>query len=696
MAEGKKINDVEVLDVSAVVDGTLYPVYDPNRPTSAARSSAQQIANYVKSKVIADAAHATSETADQAKLASVGKVMELIGSGRRVEPITSAPATLNQDVIYLVHDSDEDITFGAETVHAGTTARVYHDGNGWVVVEESGTPTPGDIMSALEERLDTADGESVENATIPTTEKVEEMIGGSGNGNLRIILRAGALNNGGDYSSLTSSSGYFKNREICHCPIVSKSSGTIHIIAPQEATLIRLAHYNADGSWNGWVDMNSNGAFDIVAGDLYKVSVNKEENTSVGWADIVATEGDVEVEQIKDCTLLKGVDEYKQIYCSDEEGVMYSGIIFLPPYYNPKTKTPLLVYAQPSNPSYSGCWYSANHMSNLTYDWIHYLYAQGFAVLIPYGFSSSIVENYGITIAPSTGVLNHTHPLPCVVNAFAKMVESVCDRFAIDSERVVMYGYSLGGQICGRAAEGDIFPFRAVCGISPALSIDGNDPFCYDRDAGDAKILKKIAWDDLGLAGNSTIQDKDAFVDSYYLDNNNSSMKSFLIANADKIAPHWFGLHYNGGGLTDAQKLDNMISGAFVIGYDEDDQTTYGSDTYSRKVPIPFLVIHSAGTTDSQGDTPGDGECAYTASYRYTKQANNGYYPMILIPVTGPHSSQGYGASAKAPKHRTTQGIVYNISGDSDMVSKNFFDMVEFFKKWCAMPASEMIEEPQA
>ena len=135
MEEGKKINDVEVLDVSAVVDGTLYPVYDPNKPTSASRSSAQQIANYVKSK----AAHASEqEDTDQANLASVGKVQELIGDGRRVKPITSTPATPNTDVIYLVHNSDENVTFGTVSVPAGTTARVYYDGNGWVVVTESG------------------------------------------------------------------------------------------------------------------------------------------------------------------------------------------------------------------------------------------------------------------------------------------------------------------------------------------------------------------------------------------------------------------------------------------------------------------------------------------------------------------------------------------------------------------------------
>lgn len=83
-----------------------------------------------------NAAHVSGETADQSNLASVGKVKELIGEGRRVVPITSLPATLDQSVIYLVHDSSSDITFGAETVLAGTTAHVYHDGNGWVVMSD--------------------------------------------------------------------------------------------------------------------------------------------------------------------------------------------------------------------------------------------------------------------------------------------------------------------------------------------------------------------------------------------------------------------------------------------------------------------------------------------------------------------------------------------------------------------------------
>lgn len=185
MAEGKKINDTGVLDVSAVVDGTLYPVYDPNRPTSAARSSAKQIANYVKNKVNADAAHASEqEDTDQAKLASVGKVQELIGEGRRVVPISSTPATLDRTVIYLVHDNESGIPFGTETVPAGTTAYVYHDGNDWVAVaENSNTLTPEAIMAAFGSNLDkTSDTSDPNNEKLPTVAKVVEMIGQAGVG----------------------------------------------------------------------------------------------------------------------------------------------------------------------------------------------------------------------------------------------------------------------------------------------------------------------------------------------------------------------------------------------------------------------------------------------------------------------------------------------------------------------------------
>lgn len=124
-----------------------------------------------------NAAHASgTETTAQKKPATVGKVQELIGEGRRVEPITSAPATLDQSVIYFVHGSSSDITFGSETVPSGTTAHVYHDGNGWVAVANSGTPTSEAIMAALEDRLDTAGGEGAGDATIPTTAKVGELI----------------------------------------------------------------------------------------------------------------------------------------------------------------------------------------------------------------------------------------------------------------------------------------------------------------------------------------------------------------------------------------------------------------------------------------------------------------------------------------------------------------------------------------
>lgn len=130
MAEGKKINDIGVLDVSAVVDETLYPVYDPNRPTSAARSSAQQIADYVKSKVNADAAHASEqEDTDQERLASVGKVQEMMdGVLRKVKSIYDTLAN------YAFVNGKPEIDFGdlpstrivtISAVHATVTCSPY-------------------------------------------------------------------------------------------------------------------------------------------------------------------------------------------------------------------------------------------------------------------------------------------------------------------------------------------------------------------------------------------------------------------------------------------------------------------------------------------------------------------------------------------------------------------------------------------
>lgn len=167
----------------------------------------QQLAEFAEGVVGGNAAHVSGETADQAKLASVGKVEELIGEGRRVEPITSTPATPNTDVMYLVHDSDEDITFGAATVPAGTTARVYYDGNGWVAVTDNGTPTPEAIMAAIGNKLNTANEEDAEDATIPTTAKIEEMMGVS-----KVqVLKRGWLTNLTPVSSITNQSNASKS-----------------------------------------------------------------------------------------------------------------------------------------------------------------------------------------------------------------------------------------------------------------------------------------------------------------------------------------------------------------------------------------------------------------------------------------------------------------------------------------------------
>ena len=97
------------------------------------------LAEFAEGVVGDNAAHATSETADQANLASVGKVQEMIGEGRRVEAITSTPATPNTGVIYFVDNREgtESISIGTASVNAGTTAHVYHDGTAWVVVVDA-------------------------------------------------------------------------------------------------------------------------------------------------------------------------------------------------------------------------------------------------------------------------------------------------------------------------------------------------------------------------------------------------------------------------------------------------------------------------------------------------------------------------------------------------------------------------------
>lgn len=137
----------------------------------------QQLAEFAEGVVGGNAAHVSGETADQAKLASVGKVQELIGDGRRVVPVTSDPATLDQSVIYLVHGSSSDVTIGTETVNAGTNAHVYYNGTNWVVVEDGDTPTSEAIMAALGSNLDkTSDTTDLNNNKIPTTAKVNEMI----------------------------------------------------------------------------------------------------------------------------------------------------------------------------------------------------------------------------------------------------------------------------------------------------------------------------------------------------------------------------------------------------------------------------------------------------------------------------------------------------------------------------------------
>ena len=127
-----------------------------------------------------NAAHASEqESTDHAKLASVGKVQELIGAGRRVVPITTWPQTPNTDIIYLVDNSNGSsvITIGNETISAGSSAYAYYNGTAWVVVEDSSTPTPEAIMEAIEEILDTAiDPTNPSPTKVPSSEAVKRYV----------------------------------------------------------------------------------------------------------------------------------------------------------------------------------------------------------------------------------------------------------------------------------------------------------------------------------------------------------------------------------------------------------------------------------------------------------------------------------------------------------------------------------------
>ena len=184
MANNKKLQELDGMNGVPLVDADIvHGVTQTGGQPTDKKITVKELSDHAETHVKANAAHASEqEDTDQAKLASVGKVQELIGEGRRVVPVTSTPTALDQDVVYLVHGSDEDITFDTETVPAGATAHVYYDGSSWVVVEYSNTLTSEAIMSAISSKLNTTDEENVEDATIPTTEKVQEMIESSGTG----------------------------------------------------------------------------------------------------------------------------------------------------------------------------------------------------------------------------------------------------------------------------------------------------------------------------------------------------------------------------------------------------------------------------------------------------------------------------------------------------------------------------------
>lgn len=85
-----------------------------------------------------NAAHASgTETPAQQKPATVGKVQELIGEGRRVVAITAWPQTPDEALIYLIDNRGglSPIPIGTASVPIGSTAYAYHNGNRWNVVE---------------------------------------------------------------------------------------------------------------------------------------------------------------------------------------------------------------------------------------------------------------------------------------------------------------------------------------------------------------------------------------------------------------------------------------------------------------------------------------------------------------------------------------------------------------------------------
>lgn len=136
-------------------------------------------------------------------------MQELIGEVRRVVSITSTPTALDQTVTYLVHDSDEDITFGSETVPAGVTAYVYFNGNdnGWVVLMLGGQGvtivndlTTGGADKALSAEMGKTIGKTIDGY-------IETIIYNKSSSYIRVIDEKNALNTSGKLVKKTNSTG---------------------------------------------------------------------------------------------------------------------------------------------------------------------------------------------------------------------------------------------------------------------------------------------------------------------------------------------------------------------------------------------------------------------------------------------------------------------------------------------------------
>lgn len=319
------------------------------------------------------------------------------------------------------------------------------------------------------------------------------------------------------------------------------------------------------------------------------------------------------------------------------DGVYNSGVLMLPPNYDPEGEpVPLIVYVQGTNGYVEWNSEIGSLASGGTYlPYIEYLRDEGFAILNCFGWTSKYYDLISGTNANTFGTR-------ICMSAFTSGIEYVVSRYNVQKDQIHMYCKSLGGQIACLMANQSRIPLKSISMLCPSIDMLHREGLGYN--VANRRILAQ-EWE---FEGN---------VESVFLANNftnrSEAGEAFLSQNKVHLSGFNPGWNYHG------RTLDQKFADSIAIDYTH-------TDAY-RDVLYPVKIW---GASD-------DADVSYPKIQEYVAQCQNAGHDVSLrtMPTgTGGHHSVDNASNAPKQNITTALGIAHTN------VPLAYIEMVEFIR----------------